>query len=422
MAPVSVLVRREGNQVTSRSRTVLALSLLPLVLLALWFTLTGRGEAIPGARLMDAVAAPVKHLAWSPDGRLLAGALADGSYVLWNAETGRALRDLRGPYRGGDGVGLAFTADGKHVLVEQTARRMAPNGYFSVLGAWNVEDGAVTDIFGPSTARSYSVSQSDQRVFTLYERGEVIVYDARTWQPVQLWKADPAAVRGLAVHPTGAFIAVAGVMQCPRGLPPARLWLYDVKNIPPMPFVAAPAAVIDNAHQDGVSIRVAWLGNERIVSVANQVSGNGTDCEGRANTTREADHLVVWQAQDGKKARALPIGISTVESLAPRADGRVIAIASSSSEGGPGTVQIVDVESGQVLATWGGPEASYTAASFSPNGELIAAGRTRSSTLHALLTPIARLFGDDATAWLASLFASKAEVLVTTLNANTATP
>ena len=391
------------------ARIGLTIILVPIVAVAAWIIATWPKESVDGARTMDGVASAARHLTWSPDGRQLAGALQDGSYMLWDAATGAVVRELRGPYRGAGGVGLTFGPGGTHVIVEQTKRTMAPNGYFSVLGAWNVADGTVTDIFGPSSARSYS-STAD-RLLVLYERGEVIAYDPRTWQPAQLWKADLLATRSLAAQPGGKLIAVSGTMMCPRGLPPARVWVYDADNIPPMPFVAIPVTTLDGPHHDGVSIQFSWLGKDKLVSTASQV-GTGMNCEGRSSNLSDSDRLAIWQAQDGKKLGALPAAIASVESLSTRPDGKMLALAAVASDGDLTAVHVWDVEAGRLATTWGGVGAVYSGVAFSPDGKFLAASRTRESPMYRRLAPIVGVFGEGALRRLASYFSPIPEVVV----------
>ena len=391
------------------ARIGLTIILVPIVAVAAWIIATWPKESVDGARTMDGVASAARQLTWSPDGRQLAGALQDGSYMLWDAATGAVVRELRGPYRGAGGVGLTFGPGGTHVIVEQTKRTMAPNGYFSVLGAWNVADGTVTDIFGPSSARSYS-STAD-RLLVLYERGEVIAYDPRTWQPAQLWKADLLATRSLAAQPGGKLIAVSGTMMCPRGLPPARVWVYDADDIPPLPFLATPVTTLDGPHNDGVSIQFSWLGKDKLVSTASQIS-TGKNCEGRSSNLSDTDRVAIWQAQDGKKLAALPAAIASVESLATRPDGKMLAVAGVASEGGPDTVQLWDVDGGRLVATWGGSGAGYNGIAFGPDGTLLAASRTRPSPTYVRLAPMVGLLGEGARQWLGATFPPVPEVLV----------
>lgn len=390
-------------------RIGLAVVSVSVVLVAAWIITTWPREAVEGARPMNGVVAAAKYLSWSPDGRLLAGALQDGSYLLWDAGTGGVVRELRGAYRGAGGAGVAFAPGGAHVVVEPTKRTMAPNGYFSVLGAWSVADGTVTDIFGPSSARAYTAATD--RLLVLYERGEVIAYDPRAWQPAQLWKADLLATRSFALQPGGKLIAFSGTMLCPRGLPPARLWVYDTGDIPPLPFVATPVATLDAPHNDAVSIQFTWLGKDKLVSTASQI-GTGVNCDGRSSNLNDADRVAIWQAQDGKKVGALPAAVTSVESLAARPDGKVLALAAAAGEGGAVAVQIWDVEAGRLIATWGGDGSAYGGIAFSPDGTLLAASRTRQSPMYVRLAPIAGVFGEGARRRLASYFPPVPEVVI----------
>ncbi len=388
-------------------RIALALVLVPVAVVAAWILVMWPRESVEGARHMDGVASAATHFSWSPDGRQLAGTLQDGSYLLWDAGTGAVTRALRGPF--GGGAGVTFAPGGTHLIVQQTKRTMAPNGYFSVLGAWNLADGTVTDIFGPSAARSYTATAD--RLLVMYERGEVFAYDPRTWQPAHQWKADLLATRNFELQPGGKLIAFSGTMPCLRGLPPARLWVYDTGDVAPLPFVATPVATIDAPHNDAVTIQFAWLGKDKLVSTASQI-GTGLNCDGRPTNLNDADRVAIWQAADGKKVGRIPAVLTSVEALAASADGKMIALAAAAGQGESIAVQVWNVEASRLVGTWGGDGTVYGGVAFSPDGKFLAASRTRQSPMFVRLAPVAGVFGEGARRWLASYFPLIPEVVV----------
>ena len=208
------------------------------------------------------------QVAWSSDGRYVAAALGgtDPGYAVWDATTGRKVRELRQPY--GDfsgGPNLLFAPDSKHLVV--WPRQFNPNDPKSVSFAlWNFETGGIDrTVVGPSPVGNYAFSAEAKRFAVLYSRNVVITYDTRTWEPISRFVADRASSGGTAfvMSSDGKLIAAGGADGGQyRGDPFGRIVIHDVDT-------GWLVRVIDDAHQDRVA-RLAFIGSDALASTARQ--------------------------------------------------------------------------------------------------------------------------------------------------------
>src|SRR5688572_18305872 len=84
--------------------------------------------AIKHERALGSFTLPVWQVAFSPDGRMLAGAGADGAITVWSWPEGAARITLRHP---GGATGLAFSPDSAH---------LATSGYDAAVRVWRLAD------------------------------------------------------------------------------------------------------------------------------------------------------------------------------------------------------------------------------------------------------------------------------------------
>ncbi len=133
-----------------------------------WNLATGVGSK------MTSKAGDGVELVFSPDGKLLAGSAPDGNIVIWNAGSGRVVRNFSG--HSGSVTALAFSADSK---------LLASGGADKITRIWDLATGEEQLSLGGHTdsIKSIAFSADPQRLTTVTARGEALVY---ALNPVEL--------------------------------------------------------------------------------------------------------------------------------------------------------------------------------------------------------------------------------------------
>jgi eukaryotic-like serine/threonine-protein kinase len=160
---------------------------------------------------------------FSPDGRYIAsagteaakGSDADDRVHLWSAADGRLIRRMIG--HNGVICSLAFSPAG---------RQLFTGGRDQMIRLWDVETGTLLYAWSAHSGdvQSLAPSPDGKRLFSGSDDHTVKVWDLATMQEVQLWNPEALQILGVALSPDGSRLAAA----CPDT---ARVLVWDARPL-----------------------------------------------------------------------------------------------------------------------------------------------------------------------------------------------
>ncbi|MET7716826.1 WD40 repeat domain-containing protein [Streptomyces sp. NPDC005407] len=270
----------------------------------------------------------VRHIAWSPDGNLLATASRDGTARVFDARSGRALLVLPS-----DGVmveGVTWSPD---------SSRIATTGRDCVVRIWNAASGEPVRLLTGATDIGRQVAWSpDGRHVAASSKDRIVrVWEAETGDLVHELRGHRDDVWGVAWSPDNTRLASASHDQT------AIVWELAT---------GTPVTTL-TGHSDFVE-GIAW------------------SPDGRSIATGSGDQTVrICDAQNGDLRLLLRGHADYVWNLAWSPDGQALASASSDR-----TVRIVSTRDANVLAVLRGHTDTVWGVAWSPSGRQLATSST----------------------------------------------
>jgi WD40 repeat protein len=353
---------------------------------------------------------PIYVVAFSPDGRRVASASADGTARIWDAATGRTLGILRG-HRSRVST-VSWSADSKRLITgsnDETARTWDATTFrqLSVMrdlrgSAWATEfspDGARVIVgSGDGTARIFDAATGrqervinvrgtcyfakflpDGRHFvTVADSGLMRIWDLRTAKPVREFQGPFALFSGVALSGDGTRIAAA------VGAHRVRVW--DTRTGTSLFEVREPDTIFHAVafSSDGKTLATSW--HTTRIAIWDATSGAQLfvlgEHEGRLwslDFSREVKRLVsgdgdrtakVWNVEP-QPVRYLRANGQTLISADPSPDGSLVVTTGADHE-----VRIWDVAKGTVRLAFRDPENDHNLAEsavYSHDGRRIVA-------------------------------------------------
>jgi WD40 repeat protein len=321
----------------------------------LWDTETGKA-----LRHIKGPPGRLAGLLFSPDGRTLAGRTANGGLVLWTADTGKELHRIQPPPRkqgnaivlnlgGNPGVapGMAFTPDSKSIAAAGTAPGQEPP--VSTVKFWDIASGKeIRQIKAPAGASVSAVAFTPDGRLLAYSAGNAIhLCEADTSKEVGRLKT-PDGGRVLIFSPDGKTLAALAGNQR------VRLWETGTGK---------------ELHQFGDANPPRMSGGFAFVSgftTAPTTRGLGFSPDGKQLAAASGTTVRIWETATGKEVPLLDGHRKALSAIALSGDGKVVV-----SWGDDRVIRRWDAGTGRSLGTFPAPPRT-TLAALSHDGRTIA--------------------------------------------------
>jgi WD40 repeat protein/serine/threonine protein kinase len=323
----------------------------------------------------DGAPEAVLKLAWSPDGRTLAAALAKHSMRVWNARDGHLIHKVFGGH-GGPVAAVAFAPDG---------RTIASASYDRTVKLWSLEDpnhpravlkGHTDEV------RAVAFSPDGRRIASAGLDRTLRIWDARSGAQVAVIRGHTSAVLSLAYLPDSARIVTGSADQTVRVWETSsgqELRAFRGHTDEVLAVAASPDGRDLASSSTDATVRV-WdaaspprpltLQSPSVLTYGGNVECLAFAPDGRRLVSGHNDRaLRVWDLPSGRPLQVIKGHAMPIKCVVFSPDGRTIASGSVDR-----TVRLWDASTGQPRITFTRHTDELRALVFAPDGQTVFSG------------------------------------------------
>jgi len=322
-------------------------------------------------------------LAFSPDSTMLASGSADRSIRLWDVPTGRHRQTLQG-HRSGVGA-IDFTPNGKTI---------ASAAFDRTIRLWDVQTGETrATLSGHTTSvHALDISPDGAMIASGDNVGVVKLWDLKSGNEQLSVVAHPGMICFLSFSPDGQTIAIGGSKRLAKVLDAASgqcLTTVDGhwERVSCVRFAPDGKSLATASHD-----RTVQLWALPVSAKPTSESGPGSVTAGRTHLTKRGSDTATGPFQDYPLVPTThKVQPSSILNVALSPDGKTIA-----AVGDDGVVQLLDAQTGQRRAEWGGHNSRIWSVAYTPDGRTLVTGSDDKSIILwdvATGKPRARLLG-----------------------------
>ena len=314
-------------------------------------------------RVLERFVMEGEHAAFSPDGKTIVTAGAEGAVHLWNASNGQLLHTLTGHTYAV--THAAFSPNGQRVITSSSLDNTAR--------LWNADSGQLLHTL---TGHTYwlnhaAFSPDGQRVITASRDKTARLWNADTGQLLHILTGHTSYVNHAAFNPDGQRVTTASRDKT------ARLWIADSGQL--LHTLTGHTNTVNAAFSpDGQRVitsgdKTARMWNADTGQLLHTLTGHTSSVyhaafspDGQRVITSGDKTARLWIADSGQLLHTLTGHTSSVYHAAFSPDGQRVITSSSDK-----TARLWIADSGQLLHTLKGHTDDVTHAAFSPDGQRV---------------------------------------------------
>jgi WD40 repeat protein len=303
----------------------------------------------------------VNSVAFSVDGKMLASGSDDRTIKLWEIETGRELKTLKGDF--GVVSAVTFSADGK----------VLASGSLNTIKLWDTATGKELKTFKAELGGISSVLFSaDGKILASKSHEEVKLWDVATGKELRTLKGHAGNFKSIAFSPDGKVLASGGNDHF------IRLWDVasgrELKNLSGHSNYVYSLAfspngtILASGSDKEIKFWETATGRELKTLTGHSYAVNALvfSPDGKRLASRSSSQIKLWDTATGRELKALVEESASVDPLALSSDGKMLA------SGSYRAIKLWDAVTGRELKTLRGHSHGIDLKAFSPDGKTLA--------------------------------------------------